>query len=395
VKGLDALIHERFAVYTVPLLVPLAVQFLERPRAVRAALATALGAALVGVTAFVQAAGHHYSYAAPIDRVIVGRVQQIGRVAGIENLSATWLLAPAAIAVCGITAVLVRRARPAVAVAVFAATMVPFLLGSSAFDYNRALHPRAGDNIIGLRPDSDSGGGNWVDRALPPGAHAAFAPGLVADIGSTRKLWWDTEFWNKSVTRMYALDPAWTDSGLPLQKMALGWDSGRLLVDHPQRYLVVSADDRRFAPVGRQVATNGTLQLVRVAQPMRAQWGTTGIPQDGWTAPDVHPIVRVYPPSDRRRQRMRVTLTFTAPRDVRRGRPVIVQGGQRPVTAAARRGEADRVTTFACVSPGHPADLTLFPQGSSPLGGRRVGVALVGVRVAPDGDCPAAPAPAP
>ncbi len=170
VRGLDALIHERFSFYVVPLLVPLAVQFLERPRAVRAALATALAITLVGVTAFAQAAGHHYSYAAPVGQVLVGRVPA-GWASRTESSTCppTWLLVPAAIAVCAVAALLLRRATPTIAVAAFAIAIVPFLLGSSAFDYNRALHPRAGDNIIGLRPDSDSGGGDWVDRALPPG----------------------------------------------------------------------------------------------------------------------------------------------------------------------------------------------------------------------------------
>src|SRR4029078_8428942 len=132
------------------------------------------------------------------------------------------------------------------------------------------------------------------------------------------------------------------------------------------------SDDRRFAPIGRTVARNGSLELVHVGRQIRARWAATGIAPDGWSTPGTTPVVRVYPSTGKVRQRLRVTIALTAPPDVTLGRRVRVHGAERDLSVGVHRRRADTVTTFACVSPGRPRDLALLITGSSPLAGRSV-----------------------
>jgi hypothetical protein len=269
------------------------------------------------------------------------------------------------------------------------ASLLTFALASSAYDYQKALHPAAGANTLGLSGRPTSGGGDWIDRALPAGAEAAIVPTIVGDVGTTRKAWWDAEFWNKAVTRMYVTSPTWIDSDFAFDSLRMDFETGRLSVGHPLPYLVVPSADRRMGIAGRVIASNGLLQLIKPARPLRALWAGRGTDEDGWTPAGTPAAVRVFPTPAPALQRYDVTFTLVTPPGVSGRRRFEVVDGFRRVPRSIPAGVPAAVRTAICARAGEAHDVQIVVPGSTQLPGspRRVGVAVVGIRVQPHGSC--------
>ena len=142
-----------------------------------------------------------------------------------------------------------------------------------------------------------------------------------------------------------------------------------------------------MAPVGRTVATNGPLRLVRVAQPLRTLWGAGGFGDDGWSNPTTTPFVRLYSSPETAGRRVVVALTVTAPASAIHPRRVDVRGSIGNAGGWAPAGGAVTITVRVCVPRSKARDLGLIVHGSTRVDGRPTGIALLTADVKPDGVC--------
>jgi hypothetical protein len=109
-------------------------------------------------------------------------------------------------------------------------------------------------------------------------------------------LWWDTEFWNRSVVQTFIGDNGYfTYAPFPDRKLSPDWTSGRVAgTQKAPPYLIVAQNDPRVGLRGEQHATNFGLNVLQVERPYKADWMTRGLAVDGWTLPRRPVRIRVY-----------------------------------------------------------------------------------------------------
>src|SRR5207237_1219813 len=84
--------------------------------------------------------------------------------------------------------------------------VLALLLGFSLFATERAIQHTIGSASVSGRGMSSEPGVvlDWVDRVLPSGAPVAMVPyPNRPTFVENADLWWDTEFWNRTVSRAY------------------------------------------------------------------------------------------------------------------------------------------------------------------------------------------------
>ena len=151
---------------------------------------------------------------------------------------------------------------------------------------------------------------SWVDRAIGPEPKVGFI--YSASFNANPHLLWQTEFWNRSVSGVYALG---TDNFLTFggPELKLG-ASGRLLpkpgeestfIDEP--YVLA---DPNLGIVGQVVARPGPLALIRASRPIRISRAAEGIYADGWSGPLA--ALSQYSPLPHGARRVRVTVSRQA-----------------------------------------------------------------------------------
>jgi hypothetical protein len=135
---------------------------------------------------------------------------------------------------------------------------------------------RLGDESRSLRAAQRVGrNASWVDRAIGRDANAA----IVYSADAKEQLLWQTEFWNRSVHRVLALDAGET-GGLPRTRVSLNPNTGALTSRaRDPRYVVNS---RALAVDGDRLAAHGPWSLYRARQPLRLESSVAGIEPDGW-----------------------------------------------------------------------------------------------------------------
>jgi hypothetical protein len=227
---------------------------------------------------------------------------------------------------------------------------------------------------------------DWVDQALPSGAKVAAVPGVLDNFGRTRVIWWDVEFWNKSVDRVYDYEPAWLDTPYATQRLRLNWRTGALAVDRPAEYLVVPRYDRRFRPAGRPLARTDALELIEAKQPLSAAWAIRGTDSDGWTGPRAPAYIHLFASGAGEATRMRATVELTSASTIRQR--FAIEGGERRVRGRAARKGRRHVVVPVCVDPTSGARLVLRVRDVIQLpSGKPAGLAITRVRTAPAGRC--------
>jgi hypothetical protein len=188
---------------------------------------------------------------------------------------------------------------------------------------------------------------------------------------------------------MYALEPAWLDSALPVQEMQLDWESGALQVRDELEHMVVPRLDRRFRPAGTRIAGTQLLDLMQVTQPLRAQWALRGTDQDGWSTAGQPVTLRLF--GDQVSPRVKLAVQLTSTVHVTGPRAYRITGGGSLVRGVVLQNTTKIARLSACTGAG-PTDITITVRGSSELpGGRQVGLAVTGVSAVPAGACPARP----
>lgn len=144
---------------------------------------------------------------------------------------------------------------------------------------SRATHASQGTNEL-----------NWIDKAIGSNADAAFL--FTSDFQTDPHPLWQSEFWNRSVRRVFLLD-SFEPTGYPAIPTTLD-RAGRLATAPGTRQpkYVVTAPGVNVK--GSLVASTPRLALYRVSSPLRLADRSSGLTADGWTGADAT-YTRYYP----------------------------------------------------------------------------------------------------
>jgi hypothetical protein len=290
----------------------------------------------------------------------------------------------------GVCAVLALRFAPRVAVA---PSVFALLLAFSLFTTARAIdHTLASTSPSSRGMSKDPGVTlDWVDTVVPGGAQVAIvpfpsAPSFAADVD----LWWDTEFWNRTVSREYV------DGGgdfrytpFPTERLVPDWRTGAVPgSEHAPAYVVVAASAPRFALVADRLGANYGLEILAPARPYRVVWMTRGLDPDGWTRPGRPAALRFFAAA---RMPVEVTIELHAPSTADAGFSLRARG--RTFTGRAQKGASETVRLRVCADGSGHADLVLTGRSNAripgvqrtfaPVGTRAVGVAVGAVSTGP------------
>jgi len=162
-------------------------------------------------------------------------------------------------------------------------------------------------------------GRDWVDRAPRGDGTVGLAPSPIVDGVEAlegREHWWDVEFWNRSIERVYSYAGSNTHTPFPRVALEVDRHSGRLRARPLPRFLVVAKRGPALGLRGREVGEYGRLKLVDLGARPQALWTVEGLtPRLGGARPGGRVVLSVYPRSSARRsQRWEVTLHLAAPR---------------------------------------------------------------------------------
>jgi hypothetical protein len=268
-------VRTRYLFYLAPPLLVAMVRALTEQRFHRRALA--------GVAAFVALTvlAHSFQrvpgfYGDAPDAVLNGFIRDAG---------GRWFVALAALAAA---LALIMVARPPY---VFAIGVVAFVAASSvatsAIAWTRLLQSRGpSSREISAAPSVAL---DWADAALPPNAHVAIVPYASNALWEPNALlWWDVEFWNRDVERVYVIGSHWDYTPFGHQELRPDPKTGVIPgTEHAPEYVIVSESDARLGlqASGEVVARNGGLDILQVDRPYRAVWWSVGLDPDGWTRP--------------------------------------------------------------------------------------------------------------
>lgn len=316
-------VYDRYLFYLAPLLfVGLAV-CLYAP--VRRSTLLAMAAAGVVFAVIVHDIDYHVdalffvdSPAAFFHSVLHGQSDRLGDLLGIEELSPTPLIQLVAVA-AGLGLPLALRHLPRTPVIAVVGLAV-FAFSAAQCVYVLAKITSAGtgadEGSIGVIGKEATVGSDWVDQRVPAGADVGLVPFLAG--GYPEAIWWNVEFWNKTVTRAYA-SGKWGATHTPFPQDELGHArrTGELVTNDPPlaSYFVMHREDLRFRPVGRVLAQTRELELVDLERPHTAGWASRGLGFQGvlWKG---SATVRLYGGPGRGRVGRRVTFSVASSREL-------------------------------------------------------------------------------
>jgi len=138
---------------------------------------------------------------------------------------------------------------------------------------------------------------DWVDRSVPGGVPVEQLVENTGGLDTALRVWEDDEFWNRDVVGAYSFGSL-SDPYLPTTGLSLDRRSGALAPSAPgsPRYVVLPERGYPLQPVGTVVAhsPSGTIELMRLALPMRASWVLSGVSPDGWLRLDRGATLELY-----------------------------------------------------------------------------------------------------
>ena len=377
----------RYLFYVAPLFLAGAVAVLCNGRrywlpAVAASVAVFM---LVGLGSYLDVTGPFFS--APetaFYKFLDGRSYLLG-----QNVGRAWrgsdVVPVAGLLACLLTCGLLRVARAPVALALVGLGLLAGLGYETRYVLIQMVHTPNGARVVS---GTSTDGRDWVDRATPGEPQVASLPlplnafgGRPEDRGYfQQQLWWDVEFWNKTVDRTYtyAENERFTVfHTLPLRVDAA---TGRVAAADQRPYLVTSGSFLGFGLAGDELARDptGSAVLLRARRPYRAAWTAGGLAGEGWTGAGPARL-RLYPDGGRpTRHAVRIELAApaeaTAPVRYRLSVPGAgVQSGR------LGPGERRWAALTACVRA--PVEAVLrVPARTELPDGRRVGLQVRQVR---------------
>jgi len=122
----------------------------------------------------------------------------------------------------------------------------------------------------------------WIDKTIGHNADAAFL--LTPDFEADPHPLWQSEFWNRSVRRVFLLDTRDPTSYPAITTTLNG--AGRLVTapgTRQPKYIVTAPG---VHVDGKLLASTPRLALFRVSEPLRLNDRSTGLTADGWTGAD-------------------------------------------------------------------------------------------------------------
>jgi hypothetical protein len=203
----------------------------------------------------------------------------------------------------------------------------------------------------------------WVDNPTHGQPTAIFPYPLGLDWAPSAILWWDVEFWNRSVTRTFSNDPAFTYTPydqFPTHPIRIDPRTGVLAgTERAPRYVVLADGDSRLRLIGTSVGVSYGLSIFDVPRPYRARVATYGLDDDGWTRPGRPARVRVFAVPGAAAERVDLKIHLGAPPT---GPASFSLGGMRRTIAMGKQAVAK---ASVCVPAGGHADVTLRGSGTT------------------------------
>ena len=138
---------------------------------------------------------------------------------------------------------------------------------------------------------------DWIDTRRAERRRVAIVPYAgYAYWGPNALLWWDVEFWNKSVDGVYVIDGTWDYAPFPHHTMHVDPTTGVIADTEDAPPLRRRGSHRRSpSPRGRgeEHATTGSTSS-RSSVRTAPQWISTGLDPDGWTRPGRPASIHVF-----------------------------------------------------------------------------------------------------
>jgi hypothetical protein len=381
--GGDAVVRDRYLFYIVPLLLVASAAALadgvRRHVAIGAAAVTICFAATASQLAFPTL--HAVGVDSPASIVNDFLVEQSGALETGVFVGFGGLLL-GAVLVLGVLLV----PRVPLALLLFAA-----LLSFSAVTLRSGVDRVLGSTSLSGRPMAGPPGLvlDWVDGVLPEGATAALIPFPVSTSWETTAIrWWDTEFWNRSITTAYvAADQNFGFTPFPRHELRVDWSTGEIAgtADAPP-FVVAAPDDSRFGLAGVQHAANVGLVVRAVDRPYHAAWATRGLETDGWSRPGRPATVRFFGPRTGDPILVDLRIGIHAPSASSARYRIVIPTGARVVALSADAAADEHVSV--CMPGLSFTDVTVTALTGARIEGPAVGPGVsrsrdVGVRLGP------------
>jgi len=155
----------------------------------------------------------------------------------------------------------------------------------------------------------ESGDHSWIDDAVGRDANVGYLYGTSTDLFAEASLLWQTEFWNRSVRRVYNLGSP-EPTGFLETTLNANPTTGRLAGASGAAAPTYMAVANGFVLAGTVVARHPPFVLYRVAPPLRLGSSIQGVYGDTWMGADAA-YLRYTTPGNRR-STVRLTLSRTA-----------------------------------------------------------------------------------
>lgn len=170
-----------------------------------------------------------------------------------------------------------------------------------------AVYGSIRDYSENLARASGSSSRDWIDDRIGRSPRAAFLFATGADPWREAAVGWQTEFWNRSVGRVYHLKPFY--SSFPERAATVDARTGRITTAEggpggAAAYAVVLSP---MAIAGEFVDGRFPVALFRIDPPLRATVLPAGLYTDGWSAKEAS--LSVFATTGNRRGRMEVFLS--------------------------------------------------------------------------------------
>jgi hypothetical protein len=165
----------------------------------------------------------------------------------------------------------------------FARPLLPVGIGLFLLLGSYSVYGSVKDYSENLARATGSRSQDWIDDRIGRSPRASFFFGTGADPWQEAPVGWQTEFWNRSLGRVYHLEPFY--SSLPERDATVDPTTGRITRAEggpggPEPYAVVLAP---MAIAGDLVVGRYPLALYRIDPPLRATVLPEGLYTDGWT----------------------------------------------------------------------------------------------------------------
>jgi len=157
---------------------------------------------------------------------------------------------------------------------------VALVLAASSYSVFGAIREHS-ERTLALTSSSNP---SWIDEEIGSDSEAAYVYGATPDYFGEAQILWQTEFWNRSVGRVYMLGPA--DPALTATPAAFDTVSGKIVAQPGEapsdaRYVVVP---NSVKVDGRLLAQHHWLALYRTDRQLRLATHLGGVYPDSWIA---------------------------------------------------------------------------------------------------------------